>query len=80
MHAVRGVPQDYAEAVKWYRKGADQGYARAQHNLGVVYAEGHGVPRITPKLRSGIAKRRPGLRSASAKSGLDVSKWSRDAA
>ena len=39
-----GVPQDYAEAVKWYRKAADQGYARAQNNLGVMYNRGQGVP------------------------------------
>jgi len=32
-----GVPQDYAEAVKWYRTAADQGRARAQNNLGVTY-------------------------------------------
>ena len=38
-----GVPQNYAEAVKWFRKGAEQGYARAQNNLGVMYATGHGV-------------------------------------
>jgi len=25
----QGVPQDYAEAVKWYRKAADQGDAPA---------------------------------------------------
>jgi TPR repeat protein len=31
-----GVPQDYAEAVKWYRKAADQGYAPAQAGLGAV--------------------------------------------
>ncbi len=28
-----GVPKDYKEAVKWYRKAADQGIAHAQHNL-----------------------------------------------
>jgi Sel1 repeat len=28
-----GVPQDYAEATRWYRKAADQGYAIAQNNL-----------------------------------------------
>ena len=39
----RGVPQDYAEAVKWYRLAADQGDAEAQHNLGVMYASGEGV-------------------------------------
>ncbi len=32
----RGVSQDYAEAVKWYRKAAEQGHASAQHNLGVM--------------------------------------------
>ncbi len=32
-----GVPQDYAEAVSWYRKAAEQGYAHAQNNLGVMY-------------------------------------------
>ena len=39
-----GVPQDYKEAVKWYRLSADQGDADAQYNLGVMYMEGEGVP------------------------------------
>ena len=38
------VPQDFAEAAKWYRKGADQGNALAQCNLGQLYAKGEGVP------------------------------------
>lgn len=29
----------------WFRKAADAGLALAQHNLGVFYAEGRGVPR-----------------------------------
>ena len=37
------VPQDYSEALKWYRLAADQGLAEAQFNLGQVYADGHGV-------------------------------------
>jgi TPR repeat protein len=37
------VRQDYAEAVKWYRKAADQGLAKAQYNLGVLYDIGQGV-------------------------------------
>jgi hypothetical protein len=41
----RGVPQDDAEAVRWYRKAADQGHPTAQNNLGMMYQEGHGVPR-----------------------------------
>ena len=40
----QGVPQDYAEAVKWYRLAADQGDAYAQNNLGVMYDQGQGVP------------------------------------
>ena len=39
-----GVPENDAEAVKWYRKAADQGYAMAQSNLGVMYGTGAGVP------------------------------------
>ena len=33
-HYGKGVLQDYAEAVKWYRLAADQGDALAQFNLG----------------------------------------------
>ena len=40
----KGVPQDYAEAMKWYRKAADQGNADAQNNLGTMYANGQGAP------------------------------------
>ncbi|WP_454997748.1 tetratricopeptide repeat protein, partial [Capnocytophaga granulosa] len=34
---------DYAEAVKWYRKAAEQGHAGAQKNLGGMYQNGQGV-------------------------------------
>jgi TPR repeat protein len=55
----QGVPQDYAEAVKWYRKAAEQGNAKAvksyrkaaeqgnaeaQFNLGLMYDKRQGVP------------------------------------
>ncbi len=39
----KGVPQDSAEAAKWYRKAAEQGHAEAQFNLGILYDEGRGV-------------------------------------
>ncbi len=29
--------------MKWYRKAAEQGYAKAQYNLGNMYREGEGV-------------------------------------
>jgi tetratricopeptide (TPR) repeat protein len=59
MHANgQGVPQDYEEAIKWYkkaadpghadpsewfRKTADQGHADAQYELGQMYCNGLGV-------------------------------------
>ena len=39
-----GVPQDFTQAVAWYREAADQGIALAQFNLGAMYAIGQGVP------------------------------------
>ena len=38
-----GVPEDAAEAVRWYRLAAEQGDATAQFNLGVMYANGEAV-------------------------------------
>ena len=38
-----GVLEDDNEAVKWYRKAAEQGDAPAQNNLGLMYANGTGV-------------------------------------
>jgi TPR repeat protein/actin-like ATPase involved in cell morphogenesis len=41
-----GVAQDHAEALKWFRKAAEQGDAVAQNGLGVCYHTGSaGVPR-----------------------------------
>ena len=37
------VTQDYAQAIKWYRKAAGQGYAQAQNNFGEMYRLGQGV-------------------------------------
>ena len=38
-----GVPQNYGEAVKWFRKAAEQGDAAAQYDLGGCYYMGSGV-------------------------------------
>jgi TPR repeat protein len=38
-----GVTENDAEAVRWYRLAAEQGYAPAQSNLGLMYANGDGV-------------------------------------
>ena len=42
-YSGHGVSKDYAEAVKWYRKAAEQGYALAQNSLGNMYKNGQGV-------------------------------------
>ena len=39
----RGVPQDDAAAVHWYRRAAELRNATAQHNLGLMYSKGRGV-------------------------------------
>ena len=44
MQGQGGVPLDYAEAARWYRKAAKQGSAAAQNNMGVLYVWGFGVP------------------------------------
>lgn len=38
------VPQDYTEAMKWFRKAADQGDAGGQFILGQMYSLAQGVP------------------------------------
>ena len=42
-HIGEGVEKDLKEAVKWYRKAADQGDAMAQFGLGNRYKTGEGV-------------------------------------
>jgi TPR repeat protein len=37
------VAKNYTEAVHWYRKAAEQGYAGAQNNLAIMYEQGLGV-------------------------------------
>jgi TPR repeat protein len=39
-----GLPEDDAEAMKWWQKAADQGNVDAQHNLAVSYFSGEDVP------------------------------------
>ena len=58
-----GVPENDAEAVKWYRKAADQGDASGQYNLALMYDNGDGVPeddaeavaRFTNETQSGVS-------------------------
>ena len=41
---ARRVPQNYQQAVRWFRKAAEQGHTDAQNSLGNLYADGNGVP------------------------------------
>ncbi len=41
----KGVPQNTAEAIKWYRLAADLGSGRAMASLGLKYQYGDGVPK-----------------------------------
>ncbi len=43
----RAVPQNDEKAAKWYRKAAERGHAGAQHDLGVLFEKGRGVPQDT---------------------------------
>ena len=45
----KGLPQNYAEALKWYRLAADEGHMMAQYLVGVMYANGEGVLRSYPE-------------------------------
>lgn len=40
-----GDEKNLKAAADWYRKAAEQGYASAQRNLGVMYSDGRGVPK-----------------------------------
>lgn len=35
--------KDYAEAMRWYRQAADQGYPTGEANIGYLYSKGFGV-------------------------------------
>eukprot|EP00698_Gefionella_okellyi_P018822 TRINITY_DN5688_c1_g3_i1.p1 TRINITY_DN5688_c1_g3~~TRINITY_DN5688_c1_g3_i1.p1 ORF type:complete len:215 (-),score=39.16 TRINITY_DN5688_c1_g3_i1:194-745(-) len=39
-----GAPKDPVRMVQSYRQAAEQGFDVAQYELGVIYANGHGVP------------------------------------
>jgi TPR repeat protein len=69
--AGRGVPQDQAEAARWYRFAARRGEPIAQHNLGYLYAHGRGVERdLVEAARWFRASAEQGYVQAQAKMGL----------
>lgn len=42
-HGLNGLPQDYVESARWYRKAAEQDHYAAQLYLGIYLAQGRGV-------------------------------------
>ena len=64
----RGVPQDYAEAMRWLIKAADRGYDEAAFAIGLYYWYGWGVPKNQAKAREGMNK-------AAAKGHYIANRW-----
>jgi TIR domain/Sel1 repeat len=52
----KGVPQDYAEARRWYEKAAAMGEPNAMTNIGLIYAQGKGVPQDYAEARRWFGK------------------------
>jgi len=74
----KGVSQDYAEALKWYRDAADQGDAAAQDNLGVMYASGKGVAQDYVEAHKWFdlaASRLPGSKAADREKTAQHREW-----
>ena len=89
----KGVPQDFAEAAKWYRRAAKQGNKAAQHNLGLMddqgqvsldRAEMQKWHRRAAKPGNAAAQSNPGLMDNQGrgvpKDNAEMEKWHRRAA
>ncbi len=50
------VSKDSREAARWYTQAAEQGYDKAQYNLGLMYARGDGVETDRRKALQWLAK------------------------
>ena len=68
----RGVRKDDSEAVRWYRRAAEQGHALGQFNLGNMYRDGRGVAR---DYQAAVTW----FRRAADQPGCYVPRWSRRA-
>jgi TPR repeat protein len=70
-----GVLKDDKQAIKWYRKAADQGYADAQLNLGDTYANGLGVLKDLSKAKYWIKKAYENPKAIASTVKLAEDKW-----
>ena len=51
----KGAWQDYDEALRWFRKAAEQGSTAAMDNIGVLYELGYAWSRIRRRRSGGTA-------------------------
>ena len=68
------MARNYAKAVRWYAKAAEQGDAEAQYNLGLMYKKGQAWRGTTPRPSVVRQGRRPGQREPNSISGLCITK------
>jgi TPR repeat protein len=52
----QGVVQDYAEAMRWYKRAADRGDSMAMWQIGIFYQLGYGVPKDEAQTRVWMKK------------------------
>lgn len=64
-----GVPQDYGQALSWFRKAADAGDSGGMRHLGVMYAQGQGVAKDPEQAVSWFRK---GADAGNTKAMLDL--------
>lgn len=50
------IQPDIVEAIKWYTLSAEQGYAKAKYNLGVLLSSESGIKNDLPKARNYLRK------------------------
>jgi len=67
----KGTPQNYPEAVKWYKSAAEQGYAQGQYSLATMYFYGLGTTKDDVEaLRLFLKSSKQGLLKAKLMAGL----------
>ena len=67
-----GKKQDYAEAVRYYRKAAEQGLADAQYSLGFCYKYGRGVDESETEAEKWFRKAAENYRKAAEQGNADA--------
>src|ERR1700746_1639545 len=73
------MPQDYAQALKWWRMAANQGEALAQNGVGWIYLKCGREMRLSPSSRVVPEIGGTGMRDCTNQSGLSLRKRERRA-